>query len=141
MDYLINCFGRGKVHRAPGNTIEEKAEKWRDCSSGAAVLPVSIFTIIIIIIMYFWIEKKFNNKLIFLISIIPILLISYGLFNLIKYSHIQEADKFEELWKLQKQRFPGLTVSQFIIEAESREQYKELQRQRQRRIEELQKLV
>ena len=95
MDYLKNCFLRGKVHRAPGNTIEEKAEKWRNCYLGATVLPVSIFTIFIIIFMYLWVEKTFNNKLIFLISIIPILLLSYGLFNSIKYSYNQEADKFE----------------------------------------------
>ena len=140
MDYLKNCFLRGKVHRAPGNTIEEKAEKWRNCYLGAAVLPVSIFTIIIIIIMIIYIEKTSTNKLWYLV-LLAIPFISYGYFYIIKHSYIQEADKFEELWKLQKQRSPSLTVSQFIIEAESREQYRIYQRQKQRRIKELQKQV
>ena len=122
MDYFKNCFARGKVHRALGNTVEEKAQNWRDCSSHAAIFPTAIITVILIIIMFGMAITK--DKLVILAFIIPIMLLSYGIYKSLKYSQIIEADRFEELWKMERKLSPNLSVAQFIIEVEIRVQQK-----------------
>ena len=116
MDYLKKCFIPDKVEIVFADTVKEKAQIWRECSSRKSIFPSVILTIVLIIVMYVWSTKKFNNINVFYISIIPLLALGYGLYILIENSFINEANDFENLWKLEKQNDPNLTEKRFINE-------------------------